>query len=90
MFSQEQLEKVIKLINDRDIESIRSSYKDLCVLYPHQFNNRGRTKIRLTEDHRKYKSVHKEGNVILDTEEVISVLDKFEELSDTIESIDYE
>jgi hypothetical protein len=90
MITAENLEEVVKQISDSDKQKIRKTSKEFCVLYLHVFNVGSYTEIRLTENYTRYKTVGKQGNCILDTEEVIEILDKQDELAENFNELSFE
>jgi hypothetical protein len=90
MITSDNLEEVIRQISDTDKQRIQETNKEFCVLYLHSFNVGSYTKIRLTENYTLYKNVSKDGNCILDTEEVIEIIQKQQEVIENFNGLSFE
>ena len=87
MITQDNLDEVVAQMSSRDKAKVKYSDKEYCVLYLSIFNVGSTTTIRLTDDYNRYKNVSKDGNCLLEREDIVKILEKQEELSETINSI---
>jgi len=74
MITRENLKEVISLIDAKDKKRILNSNSEYCVIYLHTFNVGSYVSIVLTNNYSRYANVSNNGNCILETNEVINLL----------------
>lgn len=74
MITRENLKEVISLIDAKDKKRILNSNSEYCVIYLHTFNVGSYVSVKLTNDYSRYANVSNNGNCILETSEVINLL----------------
>ena len=66
MITRDNFNDVLKLISQKDINSIKNSSKEYIVLMLHVFNAYSYVSVILTNDYNRYKNVSYNGNCILE------------------------
>lgn len=75
MITRQNISMVLRLINSKDQNRIKNSTKEYCVIELHTFNTGSYTVIKLTDNYSRYKNAYYNGNCILETGEVINLLE---------------
>lgn len=76
MITRDNLNDVIKLITPKDIKRIVNTDKEYTVIYLHITNALSWVTITLTNDLYRYQNVGNSGNCILETSEVIGLINE--------------
>lgn len=76
MITHDNLNEVINQISIKNKNRLRNTMKEYCVIELHVFNTGSVTTIKLTDDYNRYKNVSYCGNCILETTEVLDILDQ--------------
>jgi hypothetical protein len=74
MITRENLSEIIKSLNQKEIKRLKNSNKEYCVIYLHVFNTGAYATIKLTDNFNRYQYVSNNGNCIIETQEVINIL----------------
>ena len=74
MITRDNINEVVNSISTKDLNRLKNSNKEYCVLTLHTFNVGSYATIQLTNDYDRYKNVSNRGNVILETSEVLTFL----------------
>ena len=82
MITRQNINEVLKLITDKDLNRLKNTEKEYCVLYLHCTNNSSWVTITLTNDYNKYKNVSNNGNCIFDTLNLLKELESLNIIPD--------
>jgi hypothetical protein len=77
MITHNNFKEVVSALSAKDIKRIKGNHwYEYTVLYLSVFNTGFCVNIRLTNDYNRYKNVSNNGDAILETDEVIKVLEE--------------
>lgn len=74
MITRDNIKEIVNSLNTKEINRLKKSNKEYCVLTLHTFNVGSYATVQLTNNFDRYKNVSNYGNAILEISEVLTFL----------------